>query len=143
MFVQDAHRALLVLDELKDVGVMLALDDFGTGYSSLSYLKRFPVDVVKIDQTFVADLAADHSSRAIVSAIIELAHALEMAVVTEGVETAEQHHAVLTLGTEACQGFYFAPPMTAKSLDRLTESAVTAFDLRLPIGSSMSRAAST
>jgi diguanylate cyclase (GGDEF)-like protein len=143
VFVQDAQRALIVLDELKDLGVMLALDDFGTGYSSLSYLKRFPVDVVKIDQVFVGDLARDRSSHAIVSAIIELAHALGMAVITEGVETAEQHQSVFALGSEASQGFYFARPMTAESLDRLTRGAVTASDLRLPIASSMSGAAST
>ena len=91
VFVQDSQRALVVLDELKHIGVKLALDDFGTGYSSLNYLKRFPIDIVKIDQGFVADLEGDPASHAIVFSVIELAHRLGMTVVAEGVETAEQH----------------------------------------------------
>ena len=88
MFVQDSERALVVLNELKRIGVKLALDDFGTGYSSLTYLRRFPIDIVKIDQTFVADLGDDPASHAIVASVIELAHMLGMTVVAEGVETA-------------------------------------------------------
>jgi predicted signal transduction protein with EAL and GGDEF domain len=132
VFVQDAKRALVVLNELKDLAVTLALDDFGTGYSSLSYLKRFPIDIVKIDQGFIEDVAQNRSSHAIVSAVIELAHALDMTVITEGVETAEQHHEVAALGSESCQGFYFARPMSASSLDALARQA-TVLDLRLPI----------
>jgi diguanylate cyclase (GGDEF)-like protein len=130
VFVQDGQRALIVLNALKELGVMLALDDFGTGYSSLSYLKRFPLDIVKIDQAFVADLGRDRASHAIVNAIIELAHVLGMGVITEGVETAEQHRAILELGGESCQGFYFARPMDAASV-----AVLTAGSLRLPVGS--------
>jgi len=130
-FVQDAERALIVLDELKELGVMLALDDFGTGYSSLNYLKRFPIDVVKIDGAFVADVARDRASHAIVSAVIELAHALGMSVVTEGVETAQQRHEVAALGSESCQGFYFAGPMSAENFSILTDQASAG--LTLPI----------
>jgi diguanylate cyclase (GGDEF)-like protein len=119
VFVQDSERALVVLGELKQLGVKLALDDFGTGYSSLNYLKRFPIDIVKIDQTFVADMGRDEASHAIVSAVVELAHKLGMTVVAEGVETAEQHHLLASLGCDSCQGYYFARPVSADDLDAL------------------------
>jgi EAL domain-containing protein (putative c-di-GMP-specific phosphodiesterase class I) len=130
--LDDLERAQAVALELKAMKCKLALDDFGTGYSSLSYLKRFPIDIVKIDQGFIEDVAQNRSSHAIVSAVIELAHALDMTVITEGVETAEQHHEVAALGSESCQGFYFARPMSASSLDALARQA-TVLDLRLPI----------
>ena len=116
VFVQDTTRALIVLDELKELGLRIALDDFGTGYSSLSYLKQFPVDVVKLDQSFISDLAEDAASHAIVSKIIELAHLLDLSVISEGVETAEQLREVSTLGSDFCQGFYFARPVSADLL---------------------------
>jgi diguanylate cyclase (GGDEF)-like protein len=119
VFLQDSARALVVLDDLKHLGVNLALDDFGTGYSSLSYLKRFPVDVVKIDQGFVADMGHDAASSAIVAAIVDLAHLLGMTVVAEGVETADQHRAITALGCESWQGYYFARPMSAGEVDEL------------------------
>jgi len=118
-FVQDPRRALVVLTDLKDLGVLLALDDFGTGYSSLSYLKQFPVDILKIDRTFTADLLHDPASHAIVTKIIELAHMLDLAVVSEGVETAAQRAAVSLLGSEFYQGYYFARPMSAESVGHL------------------------
>jgi diguanylate cyclase (GGDEF)-like protein len=90
VFVQDSDRAQVVLRELKRIGVNLALDDFGTGYASLNYLKRFPIDIVKIDQGFIADMVQEPASHFIVSAVIELAHQLGMTVVAEGVETAQQ-----------------------------------------------------
>ena len=134
VFVQDSERALVVLAELKDLGVRLALDDFGTGYASLSYLKRFPIDIVKIDQGFIADLEIDPSSKAIVSAIVELAHQLKMSVVAEGIETADQRSLLESLGCDLCQGYYFARPMPAADLDALTQASnaagVTA--VRLP-----------
>ena len=133
VFIQDADRALVVLNDLKRLGVLLALDDFGTGYSSLSYLQRFPVDIIKIDQGFIADLARDRTSNAIVSAVIALAHELGIAVITEGVETAEQHAQVAALGSESCQGFYFARPMSADTLGILTNPTATSVNLRLPI----------
>ena len=113
VFVRDEERALVVLNDLKDIGVKLALDDFGTGYSSLSYLMRFPVDTIKVDRTFIANLGHDRASHSIVSAIIALAHDLGMTVVSEGVETAEQHDQLAGLGSDSCQGFYFAAPMFA------------------------------
>jgi EAL domain-containing protein (putative c-di-GMP-specific phosphodiesterase class I) len=120
VFVQDAARAEIVLHELKELGLLIALDDFGTGYSSLSHLKRFPIDFVKLDHSIISDLAQEKASHAVVSKIIELAHVLDLSVISEGVETAEQHHQVTTLGSDFCQGFYFSRPVSA---DLLTTSA--------------------
>jgi EAL domain-containing protein (putative c-di-GMP-specific phosphodiesterase class I) len=132
VFVQDSERALVVLSELKHLGVRLALDDFGTGYSSLNYLKRFPIDIVKIDQAFIADLAHDPASHAIVRAVVELAHELGMTVVAEGVETVEQHKRLASLGCDSCQGYYFARPMPADDLDTLIQQRVRGETVHLP-----------
>jgi EAL domain-containing protein (putative c-di-GMP-specific phosphodiesterase class I) len=132
VFVQDSQRALVVLNELKHLGVKLALDDFGTGYSSLNYLKQFPIDIVKIDKGFVADLDEDRASHAIVFAVIELAHRLGMSVVAEGVETAEQHGRLASLSCDHCQGYYFARPMSAEALDTLVTQHVTGGTVHLP-----------
>jgi diguanylate cyclase (GGDEF)-like protein len=122
VFVRDQERALVVLAELKEVGVNLALDDFGTGYSSLGYLNALPIDIIKVDQKFIAKLTETPSSQAIVTAIIRLAHNLGMTVVAEGVETAVQHQQVTKLGSDSCQGFYFARPMQAAKIDALIQS---------------------
>ena len=119
VFIHDPKRAQVVLSDLKVLGVLIALDDFGTGYSSLSFLKQFPVDSVKIDRIFTADLVHDSASHAIVSKMIELAHLLDLSVVTEGVETAAQRDEALLMGSECYQGYYFARPMSAESLDDL------------------------
>jgi len=113
VFVSDSERAVVVLNDLKDIGVRLALDDFGTGYSSLSYLRQFPLDILKIDRAFVSNLERDRTSQVIVRAVIELAHGLHMSVVAEGVETSEQHQQLSVLGSDSCQGYYFARPMPA------------------------------
>jgi EAL domain-containing protein (putative c-di-GMP-specific phosphodiesterase class I) len=120
---ENPKRALVALNELKALGVLLALDDFGTGYSSLGYLKQFPVDILKIDRTFTADLVHDEASHAIV--IIELAHILDLSVVTEGVETAAQCTEGDTLGREFYQGYYFARPMSADRFDGWITSSTT------------------
>jgi EAL domain-containing protein (putative c-di-GMP-specific phosphodiesterase class I) len=132
VFVQDRARALVVLNELKRIGVKIALDDFGTGYSSLNYLKRFPIDIVKIDHEFVADLDHDEASRAIVSAVVELSHRLGMKVVAEGVETIEQYRQLAAVGCDYCQGYYFAPPMSADDLDTLLQQGVAGATAQLP-----------
>jgi diguanylate cyclase (GGDEF)-like protein len=132
VFVQDSERALVVLGELKHLGVRLALDDFGTGYSSLNYLKRFPIDVVKIDQGFVAELERDRASHAIVAKLVELAHLLGMTVVAEGVETAEQCKELASLGCDFCQGYYFARPMCADDFDKLLDRGVAGGSVHLP-----------
>jgi diguanylate cyclase (GGDEF)-like protein len=133
VFARDEERALVVMEELKEVGVELALDDFGTGYSSLGYLNTSPIDTVKVDATFIAKLTAGPGSEEIVSAIIGLAHGLGMTVVSEGVETAQQHQAVSRLGSDRCQGFYFAKPMLATGVDALIQNAADGSNPRLPI----------
>lgn len=119
VFVHDSTHALTVLNDLKDLGVKIALDDFGTGYSSLGYLNQFPVDTVKIDRTFVANLATDRVSHIIADAVVGLAHALDINVVAEGIETEEQHRQVVALGCDAGQGFYYARPMPVDGIDEL------------------------
>ncbi len=132
VFVQDSDRALVVLRELKHLGVRLALDDFGTGYSSLSYLKRFPVDIVKIDQSLVAEMALDESSSAIIAAAVAVAHTLGMTAVAEGVETAAQREHLASLGCDYCQGYYFAHPMFATELDVLMQPCPAGGSVYLP-----------
>lgn len=116
VFLRDDDRALVVLNDLRCLGVKVALDNFGTGYSSLGYLLRFPVDIVKIDRVYISRLGRDRTSRLLVSAVIELAHGLGMTVVAEGVETAQQHRELAILGCDSCQGFHFARPMPASEL---------------------------
>ena len=129
VFARDDERALVVLSDLKDLGVTLALDDFGTGYSSLSYLETVPIDTIKIDQMFIARLTADPNRHTIVASLIQLAHGLSMTTIAEGVETAEQHQALNALGADACQGFHFARPMTAHAINTLIADGHT----RLPL----------
>jgi diguanylate cyclase (GGDEF)-like protein len=106
----DAADAAATLGQLKALGVRLAIDDFGTGYSSLSYLKRFPVDTLKIDRTFISGVGADAENQAIVQAVLSLGHALQITVVAEGVETAADVAALRRLGCEFGQGYYFGRP---------------------------------
>jgi len=117
IFLDDDDRALRVLADLKTLGVRLALDDFGSGFSSMSYLRRFPIDLVKIDQRFVSDITHDPASAAIVAAIANLAHLLNMRVVAEGVETTEQRDEVVRLGCDLAQGFLFAKPRSGVDID--------------------------
>jgi diguanylate cyclase (GGDEF)-like protein len=119
----DGPRALTVLADLKTLGVRLALDDFGTGFSSLSYLRRFPVDIIKIDQEFVTDVGLEPAGVKILSAVTHLAHALDMTVIAEGIETAAQRDEITMIGCELAQGFFYCPAITAPSLDALLRSA--------------------
>ncbi len=132
VFVRDEERALVVLDELKEIGVALALDDFGTGYSSLGYLNTLPIDVLKIDQSFIAKLAERPGSHAIVTAIVSLAHSLGMSVVAEGVETVAQHTELVRLGSDGCQGYYYARPMPASGVEALIRAQTDGMSPRLP-----------
>ena len=116
--MEDTEMASRVLRQLKTLGVSLAIDDFGTGYSSLAYLQRFPVDILKIDRSFVGALHTPEG-RAIVEASITLAHALGLSGVAEGVETMEQAACLRTLRCETAQGYLFARPMPAGDLVRL------------------------
>jgi EAL domain-containing protein (putative c-di-GMP-specific phosphodiesterase class I) len=117
ILVHDANDALTRLQQLSDMGVKLAIDDFGTGYSSLAYLKRFPIDRLKIDRSFVKGVPTDESDGAIVRAIVQLAQALKMKVIAEGVETEPQRAFLAELGCDEFQGFLFAPALDAPSFE--------------------------
>jgi EAL domain-containing protein (putative c-di-GMP-specific phosphodiesterase class I) len=110
---------------LKDLGVQLAIDDFGTGYSSLGYLKRFPMDVLKIDKGFVRGLGHNPEDTAIVKAIVTMAKNLDLSVTAEGIETAEQLTQLRELGCDRGQGYYFARPLAADPLAALFARGVT------------------
>jgi sensor c-di-GMP phosphodiesterase-like protein len=100
-----------ILAKFKDIGLMISMDDFGTGYSSLSYLKRFPIDILKIDQSFVRDLTVDYDDAAIVKAIISLGKSLDLKVVAEGIETQEQALFLKKEGCDLGQGYFYSKPL--------------------------------
>lgn len=118
VLMQDTEGSLARLKELKDIGVRLALDDFGTGYSSLSYLRRFPVDLLKIDRSFITALSAGDEVPLIVEAIVALGDVLGLDSVAEGVEEVGELTALRSIGCRFGQGFHFAEPMNAQELDR-------------------------
>jgi EAL domain-containing protein (putative c-di-GMP-specific phosphodiesterase class I) len=120
--MEDVEYFAKVLNGLKALRIRLAIDDFGTGYSALSYLKRFPLDGVKVDRTFVDGLGSDAHDSALVAAIIAMARALELDIVAEGVETSEQLARLRGLGCPTAQGFYLARPMPADAMARLVMS---------------------
>ena len=117
--MQDSTSTAAVLHSLKSLGVRLALDDFGTGYSSLSYLKRFPIDTLKIDRSFVRDLTTDADDAGIVNAVISMGKSLNMLVVAEGVETREQLAFLKQRSCPQGQGYYFSRPMVARDFTQL------------------------
>jgi diguanylate cyclase (GGDEF)-like protein len=116
-----AENANNTLRDLKALGVQLAIDDFGMGYSSLSYLKRFPVNVLKIDRSFVGELGKDLKDTKIVAAIIHLARALDLKVIAEGVETAEQAEQLRKMGCDMAQGYYFSEPLPSEAVSTLLQ----------------------
>ena len=125
VFIEDGTRAKDVLADLKALGVRLALDDFGSGYCSLGYLRRLPVDMIKIDQSFVADIGNDPSGSAIVAAVSNLAHVLGLSVTVEGIETRQQHDAVATIGCEHAQGFLYSRPVPAAEVMSLLRTGLS------------------
>jgi diguanylate cyclase (GGDEF)-like protein len=126
ILISDGGRAINVLADLRKLGVRLALDDFGTGFSSLNYLRRMPIDIVKIDQSFIADINPAAPERSITAAITSLAHVLGLTVTAEGVETDDQREGVRSIGCESAQGFLYAPPMSAAGIRKyLTEHQPT------------------
>jgi EAL domain-containing protein (putative c-di-GMP-specific phosphodiesterase class I) len=124
--MHDPEGAVRTLRHLESFGVKLSVDDFGTGYSSLAYLKRFPLDAIKIDRSFVHDAPDNADDAAITTAIIQLGHALGLRVVAEGVETNEQRDLLLALGCDEMQGFLFARPMPADEAAKLLLPAFAA-----------------
>ncbi len=126
VLIEDSRSVADVLTELKDIGVLLALDDFGTGYSNLSHLKRFPIDALKIDQSFVHDLTMDEDNAGIVTAVIGMGKSLHMRVVAEGVETRNQLEILQEYGCLQGQGYYFCRPVPAEEFGQLLESDTAA-----------------
>lgn len=122
MLMENPERSVKVMEEMKNNGINLAIDDFGTGYSSLSYLRQFPLDTLKIDQSFVRDIMTDPDDAAIVKTIISMAKSLGLAVVAEGVETKEQKDFLAKRRCQEGQGFLFAKPMPEEELVRLMGS---------------------
>jgi diguanylate cyclase (GGDEF)-like protein/PAS domain S-box-containing protein len=129
LFMEDVDYFATTMNGLKALGVRLSIDDFGTGYSSLSYLKRFPVDEVKVDRSFVDGLGSDPNDSALVAAIIAMAAALGLDVIAEGVETLDQLDNLQRLHCQRAQGFYLARPMPAEAFRRLVTE-----DFRWPAG---------
>jgi diguanylate cyclase (GGDEF)-like protein/PAS domain S-box-containing protein len=121
--MEDPDAAIETLGELKRIGLTIAIDDFGTGRSALSYLKRFPIDKLKIDLSFVQQVANDPNDAAIAVAIIAMAHSLSLDVVAEGVETAEQFAFLRSHGCDEIQGHYYHPPLPAQEFEALLQSA--------------------
>ena len=118
IFVKDQEFTVKVLKRLKSIGVSLSIDDFGTGYSSLSYLKKFPVDFVKIDQSFVKDVATDPDATSLVTAIISMAHSLNLKTIAEGVETEDQWKILRLLKCDMAQGYYFNTALPPKDVEK-------------------------
>ncbi|WP_414530607.1 putative bifunctional diguanylate cyclase/phosphodiesterase [Nodularia chucula] len=118
----DINSSMKILRELRELGISLALDDFGTGYSSLSYLKRFPVNMLKIDRSFVQDVTSNPDSAAVTDAIIALAKNLRLNITAEGIETQEQVHYLQKRGCEEGQGFYFSRPQPAETITEILKN---------------------
>jgi diguanylate cyclase (GGDEF)-like protein/PAS domain S-box-containing protein len=121
--MEDAENTIDTLRALNKLGVQLSIDNFGTGYSSLNYLKHFPIDRIKIDRSFVADLESNNNDAALVEAIISMGHSLNRKVLAEGVENSDQLHFLTTLGCDEAQGFYLAMPMSADDLSKRLAAA--------------------
>ncbi len=111
MIMDNPHDTAKILSQLKDLGVSLSLDDFGTGYSSLNYLRRFPVDTLKIDQSFVRDVSNDPSGASVITSIIDIAHNLNLTAIAEGVETQDQLDFLRAKNCDSVQGFFFSKPL--------------------------------
>lgn len=117
VIMENAENTIETFRKLKEMGIQLSIDDFGTGYSSLNYLKHFPVDRIKIDRSFVADVSCNENDAAIIEAIVSMAQSLSLRVVAEGVENSDQLHSITKLGCDEVQGYYLAMPMNADALE--------------------------
>ncbi|MFP5239462.1 MAG: putative bifunctional diguanylate cyclase/phosphodiesterase, partial [Acidobacteriota bacterium] len=122
--MQNAERAVEMLGELKKLGLQIMIDDFGTGYSSLAYLRRFPVDALKVDRSFVRNLDSDRDNRQIVRAIVQLAASLELSVVAEGIERREELETLGHMGCALGQGYLFARPLGAGAAQEYLKGAL-------------------
>jgi diguanylate cyclase (GGDEF)-like protein len=125
VLMKHAESTVSMLKALKAIGVQLTVDDFGTGYSSLSYLRQFPVDSLKVDQSFVHEISSQRDDAAIVSAVISMGNSLKKRVIAEGVETREQMDFLTAEGCEEAQGYYFNRPMAANQFVKLLEASIS------------------
>ncbi len=121
ILMQDIELTINVLSELRSMGIRISIDDFGTGYSSMSYLKKFPLDILKIDRSFIKDLPHDPKDSAIVTAIAEMARGLSLEIIAEGIETSEQNEFIRKVGCECMQGFYIQKPVSAASISKIVK----------------------
>jgi EAL domain-containing protein (putative c-di-GMP-specific phosphodiesterase class I) len=117
--IHDMDLTISILRKLKDTGISISVDDFGTGYSSLNYIKKLPVDNLKIDMSFVRDVAKDPDAASIVTAITGLARSLNLKTIAEGVETEEQRNILHLLRCDMGQGYYFSPAVSAAEFEKL------------------------
>jgi diguanylate cyclase (GGDEF)-like protein/PAS domain S-box-containing protein len=124
LIMQDAEHAIIILQELKALGVQFSIDDFGTGYSSLSYLKKFPIDRIKIDQSFVRNITSDPEDAAVSQAIISMSHSLNLKTVAEGVETLEQQEFLRARQCDEMQGFYFSRAVPEQEMEQMLRDGV-------------------
>lgn len=124
LIMQDIDYSIRIINAIKDLGLMISIDDFGTGYSSLNYLRKFPIDMLKIDRSFIVDIMINPQDVSIVSTIIAMGHNLNMKVIAEGIETIEQYKLLVDKGCDAIQGFLISPPVCADKLTgMLTDKA--------------------
>jgi EAL domain-containing protein (putative c-di-GMP-specific phosphodiesterase class I) len=119
MLLDNIEDTIATMNALREIDVRFSLDDFGTGYSSLQYLKRLPLDQLKIDQSFIRDIATDSSDTAIVLTIVAMAHSLNMDVIAEGVETEEQRQLLINMGCTNFQGYLFCKPIPIEGFEEL------------------------
>ena len=124
MVMRNVEESVVTLNSLHEMGLQLSIDDFGTGYSSLSYLKRFPINTLKIDQSFVRDISNDPEDAAITVAIVDLAHSLKLNVIAEGVETREQLEFLRAISCNEAQGYYFSRPLAPDALEKFLREHV-------------------
>lgn len=128
ILMDTTDQAITLLNELKSMGIQISIDDFGTGYSSLNYLNRFPIDILKIDKSFIRDISINSDDNAIITAIIALGHNLNLQVIAEGVETIQQFLFLYQQGNTLMQGDLLSPPLPADSLRQLLKKEDAAFD---------------
>ena len=128
--VYDAEKTIARMQALRNMGVRIALDDFGTGYSSLIYLKQFPINSLKIARPFIQDMAGNPKDKALVEAIVSMAHSLGLSVIAEGVETSEQLASLMILNCDEIQGYYFSKPLTAKKFTDVLDKGLNPVNAR-------------
>ena len=117
--INDMNRVMRIIEGLKELGPQIALDDFGTGYSSLNYIKQFPLDIIKVDKTFIDDIVDDEYAQAFIKLIVNLSKTIGTNICVEGVEHEEQYELLKELGADYIQGYYFGKPVNSKEFEKI------------------------